>query len=400
MDPGFERKGPYETFTDSLIDEDTYNGIPRYETQNNTVMMRYDRKQASIASNRVGSTPYSRLISEVVENSPATYRRGDGSERVTTYLSGRVGGADAWSDAPYGFYASELDNAEAKSLTLARDGLRAKDSFNIGVAVAEALSTAEMLAGTGMYMAKGIHALRQHAASLLTGREKLLALGGAWLQGYYGWGSLASDAFSLDAALRSKVQEPLYITSTKTTKVSKRFGPNQTTGEVQTAYDCRGLVKVGYKATIESEFARNAERWGLINPFTIAWELVPFSFCVDWIIPIGNTLSSLSADAGLKFVDGYVSRVVDTETIHTRRNANIYATEYDPQPGSYKIQSKRFTRRLANGFEPSRIYAQENPFNTTRIINAIALINSAVSGGQSGLPYTYASPPKRIRRKG
>lgn len=397
MDPGFERKGPYETFVSSLIDEDTYNGRPRYEYSPHTIMMRYDRKQASIASNGVGSTPFSRIISSVEQNSPATYRRGDGSERVTTYLSSRVGGADAWSNTPSGFM-TDLDNAEARSVTTARERLRSKDSFNIGVAVAEALSTAEMLAGTGAYMAKGIIALRQHAASLLTGREKLLALGGAWLQGYYGWGSLASDAFSLDAALRSKVQEPQYITSSSTTRVSRRLGPSQTTGEVQTAYDVSGLVKVGYKATIESEFARNAERWGLINPFTIAWELVPFSFCVDWVIPIGNTLSSLSADAGLKFVDGYVSRVADTRVTHTRRNANIYATEYDPQPGSYQIQNKRFTRRLATSFEPPRLYANENPFNTTRIVNAVALINQAVLGGHSGLPYTYASPPKRIRR--
>jgi hypothetical protein len=37
---------------------------------------------------------------------------------------------------------------------------------------------------------------------------------------------------------------------------------------------------------------------GLTNPALVAWELVPFSFVVDWALPIGDWLSSLDAMLG------------------------------------------------------------------------------------------------------
>lgn len=37
-----------------------------------------------------------------------------------------------------------------------------------------------------------------------------------------------------------------------------------------------------------------ANQLGLINPGTVAWEIVPFSFLVDWFIPVGAWLNSFT----------------------------------------------------------------------------------------------------------
>jgi hypothetical protein len=42
---------------------------------------------------------------------------------------------------------------------------------------------------------------------------------------------------------------------------------------------------------------------GLINPLSVAWEVVPFSFVIDWFIPVNKWLNSLTADAGLELLD-------------------------------------------------------------------------------------------------
>jgi hypothetical protein len=41
-----------------------------------------------------------------------------------------------------------------------------------------------------------------------------------------------------------------------------------------------------------------ASRMGLVNPLSIAWEVVPFSFVVDWFLPVGNFLENLTSLAG------------------------------------------------------------------------------------------------------
>jgi hypothetical protein len=43
---------------------------------------------------------------------------------------------------------------------------------------------------------------------------------------------------------------------------------------------------------------------GLLNPLSFAWEITPWSFVVDWLIPIGPVLSALTAPVGLNFISG------------------------------------------------------------------------------------------------
>lgn len=53
---------------------------------------------------------------------------------------------------------------------------------------------------------------------------------------------------------------------------------------------------------------RSLNRLGLLNPLSVVWELVPYSFLVDWVLPVGPVLSALTAPAGLLYVNGSLSR--------------------------------------------------------------------------------------------
>lgn len=48
---------------------------------------------------------------------------------------------------------------------------------------------------------------------------------------------------------------------------------------------------------------------GLTNPASVAWELVPFSFVVDWFAPVGDWLNALDATLGYSFLSGTRSTI-------------------------------------------------------------------------------------------
>jgi hypothetical protein len=50
-----------------------------------------------------------------------------------------------------------------------------------------------------------------------------------------------------------------------------------------------------------------ASQLGFVNPAAIAWELVPFSFVVDWFVNVGEFLNNFTDLWGLTVTDPYTS---------------------------------------------------------------------------------------------
>lgn len=116
-----------------------------------------------------------------------------------------------------------------------------------------------------------------------------------------------------------------------------------------------------------------ASRVGLINPAEVAWEVVPWSFVVDWMVPVGDWLSAMTADAGLRFISGTGSRGVKyTYTGHTEVDGTAHYASGD-------IRCSGSTHSGGRG-----IYLQspipglylKNPLSTTHVVNTVALIRS------------------------
>lgn len=381
MDPGFNILYPNYTVYDVRT---TYNWRKVPETFSTPVIRRagFHKKSASIRSNHSSPTAFSREVVEVLSDVPAVTQEplafGPQTRSTHLYNSGSAGPLDVSLPG----FDPLVANARARSITKARERLRDDNSFDTGVAIAEAKATAEMLGDRGYTMASAIRNFRRFADSLPRGaRERVLLFAGAWLEGYYGWGSLARDAFALDAKLRSQVREPLLISASAKTTV-RHSVPFRHDGSIYgKEYEGEAIVKAKYTARLDDQFARRLDGWGLINPAAILWERVPYSFVIDWFIPIGNTLSSLTATAGLTFVDGYVSEVRRTRMLASAKpNPSSYWKPRILDPGQYTVQRMAFKRDLAIAFEMPQLYANTNPFSTPRITSAVALITQAILG--------------------
>jgi hypothetical protein len=123
---------------------------------------------------------------------------------------------------------------------------------------------------------------------------------------------------------------------------------------------------------------------GFSNPALLAWELTPFSFVVDWFIPIGNALNSLDATTSLVFSKGCYSqkiscsrRVTATGRVRPFQGSPFasttgYATDFSIL--------KEFGRTALLGF-PTPVFPDfKNPLGADHILNAIALLVSTFSG--------------------
>jgi len=74
-------------------------------------------------------------------------------------------------------------------------------------------------------------------------------------------------------------------------------------------------VKYGTSFVIPDRLRRQAATLGFTNPKNVAWELLPLSFVIDWFLPIGHWLNSLSALDGLVLKESYKTVfIVETMT--------------------------------------------------------------------------------------
>lgn len=121
--------------------------------------------------------------------------------------------------------------------------------------------------------------------------------------------------------LRNRIEEPVYRRVTAVV--------SETAEETRTEYGgvISGKWKTTQRARFYFELDIDARRIEFGNPLEIAWELVPFSFVIDWFIPIGDWLGSLDALKGVKNTWGTVSQKQVYTGFDNRRSANLGLTD-------------------------------------------------------------------------
>lgn len=70
--------------------------------------------------------------------------------------------------------------------------------------------------------------------------------------------------------------------------------------------------------TVHDAYVQGLKTLGGINPFEIAWELVPLSFVADWFVDYGDYMSQLSSHIGLDYHSGSVTFFQRNESFFQR----------------------------------------------------------------------------------
>lgn len=158
-----------------------------------------------------------------------------------------------------------------------------------------------------------------------------------YLGARYGWRPLVYDLIGLDKAVRNLNEAR--------TRYSERAGNRYSseTTDFATIYwwafklrkQLTTKVTVQVRGSVAADIVVPAFQF---NPLTTAWELVPFSFVIDWWVSIGKALSALSFAVKQKSYTastGYHISVQKTLTVETVKfNANYSSGHGFSQTGS------------------------------------------------------------------
>lgn len=185
---------------------------------------------------------------------------------------------------------------------------------------------------------------------------------GSFLELSYGWVPLMSDIFAAAEVIdKPYVSKPSIRTSDKSSA-----GPftNLRPSYQNYTYTEKNERKVYHIVRLSEKEASWAVRLGLTDPLSVAWELVPLSFVVDWFLPISDLLSALQATYVLP-----VGKYVRTDCIKQIGGVLIpagtpidfyYAESKMNSTGIYRWNETYMTRQVYEEL-PTDLYLDSGP---------------------------------------
>ena len=103
-------------------------------------------------------------------------------------------------------------------------------------------------------------------------------------------------------------------------------------------YDLVSKHKVRYKAScvsvITNPNANTFSSLGLANPALVAWELVPFSFVIDWVLPIGSWLTATGPLLGVNVEQVFTTYFSESSYNTTGSTGSFGYDVYKGHPGT------------------------------------------------------------------
>jgi len=272
----------------------------------------------------------------------------------------------------------------------------AQDFAQIGQTVKLIGNTAKRLAKAALALKKGnipgaIDALWSGHLPRFNGVGPSLSKSFAsnWLELQYGWKPLLQDIYGTMNALKRLNSASALVVKRVTANgqavkiikipIMHHVMTSSKAGEHSILVKTKCKFVLRYK--IEDPFKSFLAQTGFTNPINLGWEILPLSFVVDWFLPIGPYLETLSSWDGVVFLDG--SKVFHTvELAHSVINfsgtvvgspTQFYETHavYDRKVVSVDrskltaLPTARFPTIVKNGLA-STVHAQ----------NALALLRS------------------------
>lgn len=286
---------------------------------------------------------------------------------------------------------SGLHLSSSAALVAARQKIKGQ-SVDLGVAFAERKATSRMLGDNARRMANAVKSLQRgqwrNAARALgirgdPGRPRGSNWTNHWLQLQYGWKPLLSDVYGACDALSKRDAEDWRVTakayrsdllesSYETSDDASKYGPSD---------HWRGAVRrqrgvfVRIDALPENDLTMSLVSLGVTNPLKVAWELVPYSFVVDWAFPVGDWLDSL--DALLGYEDVYHSISSYNETLWEewgKSNSKSDAVQYLKQDWYGKKRIVKVTRSASSGVPFPSFPRFKDPRSLGHMANGLSLL--------------------------
>jgi hypothetical protein len=264
---------------------------------------------------------------------------------------------------------------------------------NLSVAFAEFRETADLFTGVVTHIAKEIKRfkgrskpskwgkVRQEGTRLSNGR--LADVPNDWLELQYGWKPLMQDVKGACTAFdrRNKDLERFFVKCKGTAKepLNDTFYSWDSNGigwKFERFYTYQVTVLLWYY--MRNPLIVSLVSLGITNPLELIWEKIPYSFVVDWFLPIGNWLSSWDADFGWDFKAGCRTEFTRAKALGTPASRKVVSyLDVVNKQHDYRMEYY-LMGRTALPSPPAVGYPHfKNPISSGHIANAMSLLVSA-----------------------
>lgn len=257
-------------------------------------------------------------------------------ERITSYpVPGlpvhkyRVKGTFG-SNSAHGYFPpwerTDLYNAALEKLNS-----KTRGSLDLSIALAEAGQTKRMIKSVGKFTDFAKFA---GLGGVVAGTR---ALANGWLQYQYGWRPLMSDIFAAaDEGIRISINKIEHFHARKKRPMMDTINAMQAVDgvSVPTEVEMNGVQSCQFniRLTIPTE-SFDPTRWTSMNPISIGWELIPYSFVVDWFVDVGSYLRNVE------------TALLYNTRWHSGSVSELYSLSTDERINGYQFTSGGMTER-------------------------------------------------------
>lgn len=259
---------------------------------------------------------------------------------------------------------------------------------NLGEAFAEWHKTQKMVTSAATDIAKQVLHFKTAFPRLWGNVKKYGAINqlrnipNRWLELQYGWKPLMSDIFGALGVCDRYAQDTngFHIRVKGAARFPEHlrvvWGPGNFWFDEYWERDHHVKTVLYYR--LNHPVVATLASLGLTNPLELGWELVRFSFVVDWFLPIGNWLSTMDADFGWQYITGVQSTFtkikVKSVPRHTASGPGTTYENFATGPSGSGIRFRRVILASPPGVGLPRF---KNPLSAQHMANAISLLVQA-----------------------
>lgn len=214
----------------------------------------------------------------------------------------------------------------------------------IGVSLAEGREAIAMIVERATKLGKAFRALKQgnlrkflqelgtrplnkHKDTRWTRPKDASAL---WLEYWLGWAPAVGDIYNAIDVLQRDHWPELALKGVGTSKIQGSYRANGAFAYEWWTCEGRLLVRLGCKVQVSNPNLYLANLLGLVNPVSVAWAVVPFSFIVGWFSNVQQVLDSYTDFVGLTILPN-----TSYTTCYAHASGDLYRWDYPTSPPMY-----------------------------------------------------------------
>lgn len=197
----------------------------------------------------------------------------------------------------------------------------------------------------------------------------------AWLEYQFGWKPILSDIYDLMGYYRNRLEVGMEIGRTASTNggfgANLRSKPPSAAAHMERIHKHGPTAKVAIRGRVTNPHLRTLSEMGLTNPLSLAWDLLPYSFVIDWVLPISTVFRAMLYGVGLSVEGSYSVSERGRYTHKAPSCCGVFVTSYDRRVNRTPMTSPR-------------ISFLQNPrdLGLWHIITSTALLRQSMSGGR------------------